>query len=275
MRITITRMVSFLAITAPLLTPAVALSQMKAGPMDPPPVLLIQREMVKTGMGPAHAKSEAAWAATFAKAKRPTNWLGMNAISGGPEAWFMSGYPSFAVMEKDNAEIAANATLEAESAKNALVDANYASDPSSLIAVNMAGLTAGPAVDLSKIRYFNIITVHARPGHDEDFTKVATMMRDAYAKAKLNQSWAVYRVLAGDRDGTFLVMVPLQSLATLDHGDSDDAMIGKAMGSDGMAALNKASADGIISSSTQIMQVSPKLSYVSAAFKAGDPSFWK
>ena len=47
------------------------------------------------------------------------------------------------------------------------------------------------------------------------------------------------------------------------------------MGPDGMAAMNKMTSDGIAVADDQIFGFSAPMSYVSKAFKAGDPAFWK
>src|ERR1700694_4658784 len=71
----------------------------------PPPVLWIQRELVKPGKGSAHNDWEAGWPAAFGKANWPTTYIAMNAISGPNESWFLIGYPTFDALEKDIANI--------------------------------------------------------------------------------------------------------------------------------------------------------------------------
>src|SRR5215218_5039982 len=83
-------------------------------PPPPPKVLQIFRETVKPGHSAAHANTEAGWPAAFAKADAPGHYLALTSTSGPNEAWFITGYESFAAYEKDNAGIEANAALSAE-----------------------------------------------------------------------------------------------------------------------------------------------------------------
>ncbi|MGZ5381184.1 MAG: hypothetical protein ACXWFQ_04945, partial [Thermoanaerobaculia bacterium] len=66
------------------------------GPSAPPKVLQIFREEVKVGKAPAHVKVEKGFVAAFARANWPTHYLAMTTVTGPSEAWFLTGYPSFA-----------------------------------------------------------------------------------------------------------------------------------------------------------------------------------
>ena len=74
-----------------LLVSAPAFAQ--TGP--PPPLLQIGREEVRPGKGAAHTMNESAWGAAFVKAGSPVTWLGMRAIAGPSEAWFLTGWASW------------------------------------------------------------------------------------------------------------------------------------------------------------------------------------
>src|SRR5712671_4549370 len=110
----------------------------------PPPVLWIQRELVKPGKGSAHNDWEAGWPAAFAKANWPTNYLGMNALSGTNEAWFTIGYPSFAAMEKDMASMDANASLTAELKRLSAGESDYVETTSQILAQLIPSLSYKP-----------------------------------------------------------------------------------------------------------------------------------
>ena len=60
----------------------------------------IEREELRPGKGAAHAVNEAAWAAAYAKAQSPVQWLGMTSVTGPSEAWFLTRLDSFAAFEK-------------------------------------------------------------------------------------------------------------------------------------------------------------------------------
>jgi hypothetical protein len=240
----------------------------------PPPVLWIQRELVKPGKGAAHNDWEAGWPAAFAKANWQTHYLGMNALSGTNEAWFTIGYPSFADMEKDMASMDANASLTAELKRLGAAESDYVETTSAILAQYIPSLSYKPEVDLAKQRYFEVVRFTMKPGHEEDFYKASIIYRDAYTKAGLDNHWAVYRVVSGLPGGTFIVILPMRSLAQWDKIGTEDEAFAKAAGAAQMNALAKLVTDGYATSQSQIFALNPKMSYVSKAMKASDP-FWR
>ena len=64
------------------------------------PYLRITREEVKAGKNAAHTAIEAAWAAAMLKGRDPREWLGMTALVGPTDAWFITPLQSFAAWQK-------------------------------------------------------------------------------------------------------------------------------------------------------------------------------
>ncbi len=244
-------------------------------PMNgPPPVLLIQRELVKPGKGTAHNQWEAGWPAAFTKANYPTNYIGMNALSGINEAWFLIGFPSFDAMEKDQARMDSDARLTIEMRRLGAGESEFVENTRAVLAAYVPSVSYKPNVDLAKMRYFEILTYAMKPGHEGDFIKAAGLVRDGYTKAGLDQPWAIYRVVSGMQAGTFYVFLPMRTISTLDKGPSDDEAMSRALGPDQMNALNKLVLDGVATYQSQIFALNPKTSYVSKEMKAADP-FWR
>jgi hypothetical protein len=79
----------------------------------------------------------------------------------------------------------------------------------------------------------------------------------------------------GVADGSFMVLIPLASVADVDVGMKEDAAFGKALGQAGGQELDKLTADGIMSVETNLFTVSPKMSYVSKEWRMADADFWK
>ena len=77
----------------------------------------------------------------------------------------------------------------------------------------MPSVSYKPNVDLSKMRYFEILTYSMKPGHAGDFIKAAALVRDGYAKAGLGNPWAIYRAVIKVPTGTLYVFLPFSSLA--------------------------------------------------------------
>jgi hypothetical protein len=253
---------------------AAPLVAQQAAMNGPPPVLWIQRELVKPGKGSAHNDWEAGWPAAFGKANWPTTYIAMNAISGPNESWFLIGYPTFDALEKDFTNTDANASLTAELKRLGAGESDYVESTRGVLAQYVPSLSYNPGVDLAKMRYFEVLTYVMKPGHEGDFGRAATMYRDGYTKAGIDQHWAVYRVTSGLASGTFLVFLPLRSLSTFDRGMAEDQAMARALGAEQMNALNKLVLDGVATYQSQIFGLNPKMSYVSKEMKAADP-FWR
>jgi len=89
----------FLAVAVCLVLSCVSLAGAQTSspaPGTPPKVITIFREEVKVGKGAAHEKFETNFVRASARAKWPTHYLAMTALSGPSEAWYLTGYDSFA-----------------------------------------------------------------------------------------------------------------------------------------------------------------------------------
>ena len=260
-----------LLLTAAYAAPLVGQPEAMNGP---PPVLWIQRELVKPGKGSAHNEWEAGWPAAFARANWPTTYLAMNSMAGPNEAWFLIGYPSFEAMEKDLAQTDANASLSAEMKRLSAGESDFVETTSSVLAQYVPSVSYKSGVDLPKMRYFEVIRFTMKPGHEGDFMRAAALYRDGYTKAGIDSHWAVFRVVSGLPGGTFLVFLPFRSLSVLDNMMSRDEAMARALGAPGMNALNKLVTDGVATVQSQIFSLNPKMSYVNKDMKAADP-FWR
>ncbi|HSB35863.1 MAG TPA: hypothetical protein VLH41_03250 [Thermoanaerobaculia bacterium] len=243
-------------------------------PPPPPKILQIFREEVKPGKAAAHEKVEAGWPRAFAKANWPTRYLALTSLTGPMEAWFAIGFDSFAAWEKDTKATEANKALSAELEKLSVADAECISGGRGLVAIHREDLGFGPNADISKTRYFRIITFKVRPGHDKDFTDAVKIVKDAYQKASVPITWAVYQVSGGMSGPTYLVWVPMRSLAETDAVLGAMKAIQEAEGDDGQKALTKMAADGYLSVEQNFFAVSPKMSYPPKAWVDKDPGFW-
>jgi hypothetical protein len=241
-------------------------------PADPPKVLRIFVEDVKEGKAAGHEKSESAFMEAFTKANYPANILGMTSMTGASQAWFLEGHDSFDSISKaegvlDNAEFQ---TLDA-------LDAEFRSGSRSWIAVYRPDISfrgQEMMAALPKARVFNVIMLRVQNGHDEDFTELGKMAIDAAQKAIYDQPVAVYQVVSGMPNGTYLFFEPSTSLKALDDAPARSQALMQAMGDSGAKRFAKLGTDTIASSQSRLMLLNPRMSYVSKEFAAGDPDFW-
>ena len=239
---------------------------------QPPKVLLIVREDIKEGKSAAHEKSESQFMRAAAAAKFPANILGMNAITGTAQAWFLESYDSFesigksrAAMEKPELE-----TLDA-------LDAEYRMGSRSWIAVYLPEQSFHGSElmkTLPKMRYFNVVVVRVRPEHAQDFMDLGKMAVGAAERSMDDQPVAAYQVVSGAPNGTYILFEPSASLKALDAEPERSRNMFQAMGDAGTKRFMKMAGETIAQEEALLFAIDPKMSYVSLQIIAGDPAFW-
>jgi hypothetical protein len=242
--------------------------------MPPPPVLMVQREEVKPGRGAAHEATEAAWAKALVRGRSKDFYIGMDALTGPNEAWFILGYASYADMEAKHNEFAANPAFKQEIGKIAQQDGDLLSGTRSYVAAFRKDLSYGSPVELGKMRYFRVRTFRIRPGQNKTFEDGIKMALEAYAKIQLPNSFAFYEVTAGMPSPTYVVFRPMKSLDELDVLAATDKPFQEALGEEGRKAMQKIYAEAVNGVENQVFAFNPKLSYPAAAVVASDPAFW-
>lgn len=243
-------------------------------PPPPPKVLQIIREEVKPGKAAAHEKIEAGWPRAFAKAKWPTHYLAMTAMTGPSEAWFVVGFDSFAAWEKDTKATESNKALTAELEKLSEKDGEAISGGRTLVGLYREDLSRRANIDLSKVRYFRVATYRVRPGHESEFEGNAKTVREAFDKIQSPLAWAVFQINAGMPGPTYLVWVPMRSLEESDAAMNSMKALQEAEGDEGQKTLQKAASSAYVFVETNLFAVNPKMSYPLKEWVDKDPAFW-
>ena len=269
------RILTSVSLVLALAPPAMAQSAMPAGPTAPPPILQRIREIVKVGRGDAHETNEHAWASAYAKAKLPYFGVAMTAMTGSNDAWFMNGWPSFEAIDDANAAMDKDKEFASAVSGFMLKDADDISDAAASMWALRPDLSYRDTVAWSQMHAYEMITVRARPGHNDDIKKIAEKIRATHVAAHTSAHWAMYQGMMGVPEGTFLVIIPHKTVGDLDVGMKEDALFSKALGEVGGKELDKLSSDGVISTQTDLFAVNAKMSYVSEDWRASDADFWK
>ena len=254
-----------------------AAAQVAAADHSPPKVLQVFIESVKTGQGTAHEKIEAGWPQAFRKAKWPTHYIGSTTATGVPEAWFLSGYESFAAMETDQQNVGKNPTLSRELERLSALDGDLLSNTRGILAVYKPALSYRPEVDIGKTRYFSLNIVTLKPGYDSAFADTRKVILDAHKKANLDEHFAVYQVVSGMPGNAYLIIMPMRSLQEVDEFvvGHDSKPYRDAIGEAGRKQLQDFARTGMMSGENRLLAFSPKMSYPSDEWVASDPEYWK
>ncbi|MBI4913328.1 MAG: hypothetical protein HY823_11360 [Acidobacteria bacterium] len=245
----------------------------QSGAMPPPPLMMFVREEVKPGHGGPHEATESAWARALAKGKSTDHWLGMEALTGPSEAWFIVGYGSYADWEKKRKEMDASPALKKEIEKVALQDGEHLSGARSFLGAWRKDLSYGPPVEIAKMRYFRTRLFRVKQGANKAFEEGVKTALAAYEKSRYSASFAFYEIVAGLGSPSYIVLRPMKSLAELDGAEAADKAFQEALGPDGQKAMQKVFTETVNAVENQILAFNPRLSFPHPGMVASDP-FW-
>lgn len=258
-----------------VLAGGVGIAAAQGASQSPHKVLVIAREFVKPGKGGMmHEKAESAFVQAFARAKWPTQYVGMTSLSGKQRALFFVGYDSFEAWEKDNLAIQKNAALAAAVDHAGFVDGELLESMDGGTFMYREDYSLRPNADLSHRRYMEVSVYHVRQGHRKEWDDGMKMVLAAFQKGVPDAHWACYEVAYGVPDDTFLFLTARTSLAEVDKSFADNKDFMAAMGEDGMKKLEELTAASVESSETNLFAIDPRMSYVGDEVKKADPEFW-
>jgi hypothetical protein len=247
-------------------------SLIQAQSPEPPHLLRIFREDIKSGRNSAHEKVESAYARTFARSGYPI-YLGLDGITGTNQAWFLESYDSYESLQKA-IKIAETEPLKSALAQLDAQDGELRSGERGMIAVYQKDLSYLPVPsNLAKARFVSILRFQMRPGHSREFTEMSKLVQAAYTKSGSQQRRVVYLVTSGAPTGTYLILSVMDSLKTMDAMPSGMSMA-EAFGEDNLARYNKLLSETVVSSETTMFAINPKMSNPPKEFIASDPDFW-
>ncbi len=266
-----------LALAVAFIAPAVAGAQ--AAPAAPVyNVLTVYRETVKPGKGTAHDAHEVAWAGAVAAANPPNAMLAMTAMSGAPESWYMSVYPSWAAYEKANKASDASAALTAVQKQYSAAEGDYLSDARGMVLTFRDDLSFMGPDQMAASRYMSVTRISVRPGHSAEFEANRKLVKAAHMSARLTDYYSVWQAASGAPAGTYFLMVARKSLAELDEGAAmhgSAAYLAALGGEEGQKRMTENAAAAIISSQVDLFAFAPQQSVPPPEWISADPAFWK
>ena len=252
-----------------------ALAQTQNAPSGPPKILVIGREVIKPGQAAAHEKWEAGWPQAFAKANWPVHYLAATAMTNEPRALYITGYDSEEAWEKDNQAQRKNPALSAQLQALSTKDGDFLKESRTSVFSYMPDISYNANVQIGTMRYFRLVAIEVKPGHNDHFVEVRKLVRAAHEKGNLKDHFAVYHRVEGGSSGLYLIFLPLKSLA---EDDQFDAMHGAdykaALGDDGQKRVSDFNMQGVESTESNLFEFNPKMSYPDKSWVDADPEFW-
>lgn len=201
-------------------------------------------------------------------------YLAMEARTGPPEVWFVSGFDSYASMERSDEPFLRNATLDADLDRLMETKTNLVADPNTVLLRYRDDLSRNRGLIPPKTRFFTVSVVTVFAGHEREYQDSQRLLRNARERAETADSRAVYQVLSGMPERTFIILSPYSSFSAaaealdglLDYDDLDDSVRGR---------LRELLAQSVMSTQTIIFSVSPGMSNPAGEWLADDPEFWR
>jgi hypothetical protein len=251
-------------------TPALAQSL----PTSQPNYLQVIIEDVKVGHDDEHSQLEAGWPAAFEKAKSPYFGIGMVALTGAPQAWFLTPYESNQAMGDSMKLNADTPVLATELSRLARADAAHINNLRMILLAARKDLSRGDFPDVAKQRFYEVTIFRVRPGHQDLFEQVAKAYGTAAGRSAPNTSYRVYQVEAGMPGPAYFVFSSVPAHADFDKNFSDGQATMKGMTKDEMTLMQKFESEGLLNAETQRFRVDPNMCYVPKDVRASDPAFW-
>lgn len=250
-------------------------SAQQAPPAAPPPMLQIYRDPVKPSKMAEYSRIESEAAQACARA---STWpyLAIQSITGPQEVWFISGFDSYAAMERSAEPFARNALLSAELNRLLEAKANLVAEPRAVYAHYRDDLSSNTGLVQPRTRFFTVTLVTVRPGHEREFEDIHRTLKSVRQRAGTLDNRAIYQVVSGMPRNIYLIFSAHRSLqnagvaldpAVDDYStDVDDSTRNR---------LDDFTRFSVQSSETWLFSVSPAMSNPAGEWIVDDPEFWR
>ncbi len=266
--------VAWMAVAMVGLTAVAARAQEHAPePHGPAPVLMTVREMVKPGEEATHAKLEAEYAAVLDAGKGSEYYLGMGAITGKQQTVFLSGYASLEEMSDvhDYDETMLGSKLD-------VLDKQHGG---TLDGMNTAvwrlrpGLSNPDMASLGTMRYMELVQIHVKLGHGQEFNDVFKKIRQGWTKVDPDFHYVVYQQMFGEsKDDSYLVVIAVKSLGDLDKHHAKVATYQKGVGGDAYKEMLEFQRADYNSTESNLFVFTPSMSRLPESWTKDDAGFW-
>jgi hypothetical protein len=234
---------------------------------DPPPIVQVVR---KPGFAAGAVRP-------YSDARAAINVVGMSAITGLPESWFVETHLNFTSIEElDKALNAVGAPRAAGTFADSGQD-DVLAPARTMIATYQPNYSYRPdqaARLLPRARYMHVTVYRVRGGTESDFSNLVNLRRASLDSVNLDRPDIAYEVISGAPAGTFLFFSPIVSLRAMDDGIPNTPVYAQSL-AEARAKAKVSSAPADIGREHLLFRLEPRLSYVSDDFAASDQSFWR
>ena len=129
-------------------------------------------------------------------------------------------------------------------------------------------------IDFSKMRVLRLSTIFAHPGYERAFMETVWSLSEASSKVQARSAWAVYEVVGGLPEPSFVIVSPMESLQEIDDLSKTNESLRTTEGGTLEQHLQELARIAYGTSDTRLFIVEPRMSHVSKTFEAGNADFW-
>jgi hypothetical protein len=244
-----------------------------SAPSGPAPVLMTVRETVQPGAEATHAKLEADYAAALNAGKGNQYYLGMGAITGSPQTVFLSGYSSLQeiadVHDQDEGTMGEKLSTLDEEHSGTLDGVDTA------IWRLRPSLSYPGTTNLAEKRFMELVHIHVKLGHGDEFAEVIKQMREAWIKADPAFNYSIYeQILGSSKDDSYLVVIAIRSLSDLDKHYARVAEYRKNLDENAERRIREFEGADYDSIESNLFAFTPSMSRLPASWTIDDKEFW-
>jgi hypothetical protein len=240
-----------------------------------PALLQIYRDPVKPSKMAEYSRVEGEAAQACARA---STWpyLAIQSMTGPQEVWFISGFDSYAAMERSAEPFARNAALSAELNRLLEAKANLVAEPRAVYAHYRDDLSGNAGLIQPRTRFLTVTVVTVRPGHEREYEEIHRTLKSVRQRANSTDNRAVYQVVSGMPRSIYLIFSAHHSLQNagiaLDPAIDDYAA---EVDDSTRNRLDDYTRVSVQSSETWLFSISPAMSNPAGEWIADDTEFWK
>jgi hypothetical protein len=242
----------------------------------PPKFLNMVHQELKPGRSGAYAELETSIARIYSRENIPVFWVELGSITGPAEVLYLNLFDSSEEMAKamDVLSTGLAAHPELVQMQDRLLQENTSNGTSVLgVRRDDMGYRAN-TIDFSKMRVLRLSTVFAHPGYERAFMETEWSLSEASNKVHARSAWAVYEVVGGLPEPSFVIVTPMQSLQDIDGIFEASESVKTTEGGALEQHLQELARIAYGTSDTRLFAVGPRMSHVSKKFAASDADFW-
>jgi hypothetical protein len=149
------------------------------------------------------------------KAKWPRTWIASSSVTGPKHVWIFARYDSLEDLEKDQDYASGTPSLRIALDRLDAAEGELLESKREITATYQKNISYRPKFDWSEVRYWEIIWVHLRTGHHDEYLENRTMTREEHEKGAYDTHQMMYAVQSGEPSCTFMVIRPMKTLGLL------------------------------------------------------------